>query len=264
MAPRIPVSSGPTRRLVAGVAARRRAHHTDALGLRSALPPDTPPDPNRPPEVSDAEWELRTGRATDVLASTLPSFFASGLLSADEIYSPAIRLAYTPPLALPAPLPKTKTLHIEGLPMYLASSLFVRHALSALYADLAVALNKVAVHRGGPGGGIPDPDAGGAGARTGAGRTREKSLFIGLTATGVARVSGTPGQWEVNSTYTFSPRTGLIHIHTVNSIHPAPHHAVYDALRASLGLGGGGAFGANEPGRPGAAGAVKAPRPTTK
>jgi hypothetical protein len=47
-----------------------------------------------------------------------------------------------------------------------------------------------------------------------------------------------------NSTYTFSPVTGLIHIHTINSIHPAPHQAAYDALRSSLervlGLAGGG------------------------
>ena len=37
-----------------------------------------------------------------------------------------------------------------------------------------------------------------------------------------------------NSTYTFSPVTGLIHVHRIDSIHPAPHQAVYDALRASL------------------------------
>jgi hypothetical protein len=37
------------------------------------------------------------------------------------------------------------------------------------------------------------------------------------------------------STYTFSPITGLIHEHVVNSIHPAPHQAVYDSLRLSLG-----------------------------
>ena len=37
------------------------------------------------------------------------------------------------------------------------------------------------------------------------------------------------------STYTFSPVTGLIDEHVVNSIHPAPHQAVYDSLRLSLG-----------------------------
>jgi hypothetical protein len=37
------------------------------------------------------------------------------------------------------------------------------------------------------------------------------------------------------STYTFSPITGLIHEHVVNSIHPAPHQEVYDSLRLGLG-----------------------------
>ena len=37
------------------------------------------------------------------------------------------------------------------------------------------------------------------------------------------------------STYTFSPTTGLIHQHIVDSILPAPHAAVYDSLRMTLG-----------------------------
>jgi len=73
---------------------------------------------------------------------------------------------------------------------------------------------------------------------------REKSLFVGLEVSGVARVSGARGGWEVNSTYVFSPFTGLIHAHIVESIEPAPHQAVFDALRAALaklklGLAGG-------------------------
>lgn len=38
-----------------------------------------------------------------------------------------------------------------------------------------------------------------------------------------------------NSTYTFSPTAGLIYKHVINSIHPAPHLTVYDALRSSFG-----------------------------
>ena len=37
-----------------------------------------------------------------------------------------------------------------------------------------------------------------------------------------------------NSTYTFSPVTGLINKHTIDSIQPAPHEAVFDLLRAAL------------------------------
>ncbi|KAJ7198819.1 hypothetical protein GGX14DRAFT_468959, partial [Mycena pura] len=247
-----------------------RAQSTEAaLGLRSHRPPDTRPDPKTPFGISDQEWEIRTGRAIYVLQQTLPEFFSTGLVNSvdrftgsahepsasyipvasvnpfdyhvppdedvESIYSPNVRLSYTPPVALPPPFPKT--LHIEGMPMYLASSVFVRHTLNALYADLKVTLNKVALDAHG------EPR-----------KNREKSLFVGLTASGIARVSGAVGEWEVNSTYTFSPLTGLIHVHTINSIHPAPHQAVYDALRARLGI----AFGIKEPSQPGgAASAVK-------
>ncbi|KAJ7471296.1 hypothetical protein B0H11DRAFT_2041151 [Mycena galericulata] len=257
-----------------------------ALGLRSHLPPDTRPDPKSPRDISDQEWEIRTGRAIYVLQQTLPDFFSTGLVSSidratgsprqaisnylpvananpldyhtsgedvDSIYSPNVRLAYTPPVALPAPFPKT--LHIEGLPMYLASSVFVRHTLNALYADLKVVLNKVTVDTPPPSPvGDVDPQPTAKARR----KSREKSLFVGLTASGIARVSGAAGEWEVNSTYTFSPLTGLIHVHTVNSIHPAPHQAVYDSLRASLGN----VFRSKESSRPGGAtGAVKAEDP---
>lgn len=79
------------------------------------------------------------------LQQTLPDFFATGLVStlSDQpkkaslaeliipmegqygegqdpgIYSPKVRLFYTPPAALPAPFPKT--LHIEGQLFYTLS-----------------------------------------------------------------------------------------------------------------------------------------------
>ncbi|KAJ6617585.1 hypothetical protein B0H10DRAFT_2033082 [Mycena sp. CBHHK59/15] len=254
------------------------------VGRRLSILHTASPDPKAPREISDQEWELRTGRAIFVIQQTLPDFFATGLITSidratgsprtpisnylpvananpldyhvtpdedvESIYSPNVRLSYTPPVALPAPFPKT--LHIEGMPMYLASSVFVRHTLNALYSDLKVVLNKVSVNAPGSAGpnanGEPDLPGQQLRARR---KSREKSLFVGLSATGVARVSGGAGEWEVNSTYTFSPLTGLIHIHTVNSIHPAPHQAVYDSLRASLGN----VFGGKKISTPGRAGA---------
>lgn len=38
-----------------------------------------------------------------------------------------------------------------------------------------------------------------------------------------------------NSTYNFSPNTGLIYEHIVNSIQPAPHAGVFDFMRLALG-----------------------------
>ncbi len=125
------------------------------------------------------------GRAIYIIQQTLPDFFSTGLTSSldmpevrteaeskpsngawsltnalglktkgkekakeeqtesESIYSPRIRLTYTPPTPLPAPLPKT--LHIEGLHLYTASSIFVRHTLNALYTDLHVDLLRVRV-----------------------------------------------------------------------------------------------------------------------
>ena len=68
---------------------------------------------------------------------------------ADEtegIYSPRIRLTYTPPTPLPAPFPET--LHAEGLHLYIASSIFLRHTLNALNTDLRVELRHIRVHGG--------------------------------------------------------------------------------------------------------------------
>lgn len=74
--------------------------------------------------------------------------------------------------------------------MYLASSVFVRHTLNALYSDLKVVLNKVAVNTPPP---VGDLDLQPKARR----KSREKSLFVGLSATGIARVSGAAGEWEV-------------------------------------------------------------------
>ncbi|KAF9261110.1 hypothetical protein L218DRAFT_870659 [Marasmius fiardii PR-910] len=260
---------------------RRRNHgFSPELGLRRDLPPDSssttggssePPPRNSgnggEPEVSDREWDIRTGRAIDILMDSLPEFFNVGLLTSinkstgepeptssihipavnanplgyrrrnedmESIYSPKIQLSYTPPVELPAPFPKT--LRIEGLPLYIASSAFVRHTLNALYSNLSVVLHKVSLNT--PKSSHPShqeesssfpPD------NTVYRKNREKSLFVGLRVTGTSRVSGSLGEWEVHCTYGFSPATGLIYRHTINSIEPAPHQTVYDALRASLG-----------------------------
>lgn len=103
------------------------------------------------------------------------------------------------------------------------------------------------------------------------GRTaRDKSVSFGLVLSGVGRVSGAPAEWQMcvraiirspylmpgthvcstpshrSHTYTFSPLSGLILAHNVDSIEPAPHQAVFEALgRFGLvgpydGVGGGG------------------------
>ncbi|KAH7890357.1 hypothetical protein F5I97DRAFT_1799513 [Phlebopus sp. FC_14] len=212
-------------------------------------------EPNDPRETSDEEWEIRTGRAIYIMQQTLPDFFQLGLVSsvdptkgpeivnapspespdAESIYSPKIRLTYTPPVALPSPFPRT--LSIEGLPLYMASSVFIRHTMKTVYSDLRVELRKCTVQSASSPSLHPS-----SGSITRSNYKRDKSLFIGLSVYGTARVSGGLGEWQVDSTYSFSPVNGLVNLHTINSIQPAPHQAAYDALRASLnsvfGIGG--------------------------
>ncbi|KAI0079157.1 hypothetical protein K474DRAFT_1582671, partial [Panus rudis PR-1116 ss-1] len=208
------------------------------------------PDPDE--EISDQEWEIRTGTAIYILQSTLPDFFKTGLISSldtpvlprkdsapvseveyksESIYSPRIRLEYTPPVPLPAPFPRT--LSIEGLHLYIASSVFMRHTMNALYTDLDVEIRRVRVH------GPRSFKASGSGSDVKKVRSsREKSFFVGLVVTGAGRVSKAKTEWEVNCTYHFSPVTGQIQLHTVDSIEPPPTQSLFEAL-GRFGLLGG-------------------------
>ncbi|KAH6867443.1 hypothetical protein BKA70DRAFT_404471 [Coprinopsis sp. MPI-PUGE-AT-0042] len=358
-----------------------RSYASVAIPSSSVASSSGQPDPaeHDPDEITDQEWELRTGRAIYVLQETLPTFFQTGLVTAidkatgepkpphstssmgsggfhiplfdpllhsssaaasapsspstsnsehhhsegehgiveegeEGVYSPNVRLEYTPPVVLPSPFPKT--FKVEGLNLYLASASLIRHAMNALYTDLDLTLVKVSVHTtpppssGGPGAGGgtmnysdagpttsttasptsttasasstttqitssrepssstgleshqhgPDPAQNShlerssqwEGHRTKPSRNegkrnvnREKYLVVRKIVTGTNRVSGGVSEWEVESTYTFSPTSGLILRHAINWIHPAPHLAVYDSLRGGLGkvfgFGGAGA-----------------------
>ncbi|KAJ3740126.1 hypothetical protein DFH05DRAFT_452163 [Lentinula detonsa] len=178
----------------------------------------------------------------------------------ESIYSSRIRLTYTPPSPLPHPFPEKLTL--EGKPLYLASAVFIRHTLNTLYSNLHVSLIKVAVSvprdraSSGPDsnsestprlppnpesdtglGGVGTPSSGEDLHTENSGYKREKSFYIALRVIGTSRVSGALGQWEVRSTYTFSPLNAQIVKHTVNGIEPAPERGVWEGLAKVLGLG---------------------------
>jgi len=141
---------------------------------------------------------------------------------------------------------------VDGLPLYSASAVFVRHTLNALYADLEVELRRITVDDSSS----SSPPSSRTTTEDDEGKKRhrrEKSVFIGLKVVGKSRVSGSIGEWDVNSTYSFNPYSGLIHVHTINSIQPAPHQAVFDALRAMFGrMGDGGEVPAPQPATHGA------------
>jgi hypothetical protein len=177
------------------------------------------------------------GRAIIILRDTLPTFFSTGLVTSSEgqnstldtigafsqteesIYSPRIRLTYTPPTPLPSPLPHT--LHVEGhlfmfliksmslipharkigLPLYMASSVFIRYTLSALYSDLAVSLYTLKVYDNRHPKTAPPPPPQSSSStppefELGV-RERQKNVQIGLNVTGINRVSKTEHQWDM-------------------------------------------------------------------
>ncbi|KAH7105772.1 hypothetical protein BKA62DRAFT_687913 [Auriculariales sp. MPI-PUGE-AT-0066] len=148
----------------------------------------------------------------------MPDFFAVGLVIRTEsdppyasIYAPNVRLSYTPPTQLPSPFPAT--LHVEGIPLYHASAVFVRHTLATLYSDLRIEMRNFAVINTGH---------------------RQRHVRLGIGVHGTARVTRGEAQWDVTSTYHFSPITGLVEQHVVDSIHPAPHLSAFDALKRLL------------------------------
>lgn len=202
------------------------------FGLPSGSPKGKEPERNTPERVSDAEWEIRVGRATDVLDSTIPAFFESGLATSacpetlshhkqdktrdftddpHPIYSKTVCLTYTPPTALPAPFPRT--LRVEGLSLYQASAMFMRTSLMTLYSDCNVTVIRK---------NVKSPSK------------RERQLQLSMLVGGRSRLTGSPAEWDVKCTYSFSPLSGLIYLHEVESIDPAPGLHVFDALRLSL------------------------------
>ncbi|KAI0746203.1 hypothetical protein C8Q76DRAFT_790490 [Earliella scabrosa] len=169
-----------------------------------------------------------------ILQQTLPTFFSTGLISSldsastnphpkddDEIsiYSPSIRLEYRPPTPFPPPF--ARTLHVEGLPLYLAPSAFMPHTLNALYTAL---VRNPAPTR--PSSLEQDTQHG-----------RKESLRHEPRQQGRRRM-GSLNSLNVRplrkSTRTFSLITGLIHIHNIDFIHPAPHQGFFSALQAAL------------------------------
>ncbi|KAG9037837.1 hypothetical protein FS837_001362 [Tulasnella sp. UAMH 9824] len=202
------------------------------FGLPTGSPKGKEPEKSSPERVSDAEWDVRVGRATDVLDSTIPAFFESGLVisaSPDTlshhqrnksrdftddphpIYSKNLCLTYTPPTALPPPFPRT--LRVEGLSLYQASAMFMRTSLMTLYSDCNVTVIRK---------NIKSPSR------------RERQLQLSMLVGGRSRLTGSPAEWDVKCTYSFSPLSGLIYLHEVESIDPAPGLHVLDALRLSL------------------------------
>lgn len=89
----------------------------------------------------------------------------------------------------------------------MASTVFIRHTLNALYSNLNVTLQKLIVNTPGSSqsstdvdsesSAPPHPEAESYKSKSGKRVSRDKSLLIKFYVTGNARVTGSPGEWEV-------------------------------------------------------------------
>ena len=87
------------------------------------------------------------------------------------------------------PTPRQLAKSSPGLPLYLASAMFVRHTLNAIYTNLGIELCMVR-HRSLPH--MPLQS-----------HPRELRVSIGLLVSGQARLTGQPAEWRV---YVCKPR----------------------------------------------------------
>ncbi|EJT99628.1 hypothetical protein DACRYDRAFT_23702 [Dacryopinax primogenitus] len=97
--------------------------------------------------------------------------------------------------------------------MYTASAALVRAGMSALHTDLTVDLRRMYVSSQ---------------------SRRERAARVLLNVSGFGRVTGQRSEWDLCFCYVFSPRSGKVELHRIESIDPAPHTSVYEGMKAGL------------------------------
>ena len=133
-----------------------------------------------------------------------------------------------------------------GLPLYVASSVFVRHAMIALYTDLAVAMHKVKIHSSPPSSSSPPPSSSPLSEGSSPTPTpppqslpesppnksrvqqknlnRERSITIGLLVSGSGRLglSTERAEWDVYASLSFPLLPFLSPLFSLTD-NPSPH-----------------------------------------
>ncbi|KAJ9109208.1 hypothetical protein QFC21_000537 [Naganishia friedmannii] len=177
-------------------------------------------------EVDDREWELRVGSGLLHLRATLPYIFnppEDAPLFPPSVYSNHVCLR------LPAPLPvKLSSLHLYQFMFAMA-----RHGMHVMHTDVYASLDKVTVSpnvnarmatkdlvkR------LPNADR----------KRRNRQVRVELSVNGTPRLTPDhPTSWKTSSLYTFSPLSGLIIEHEVETIRPLPGEGVAEWLSHRL------------------------------
>lgn len=164
------------------------------------------------------------------------------------VYHPRIVFKFTPPVAPEDRQSRTATsaqgkndskppmLTFSGRTMYFGSAHILRHALSALFTETSVVTESARLERGpqSHGGRAEDTEGRGPPSNSSSGKSREATLLLRLTFTGVVRVTHQPHEYTVIFKYRFDPDTGMIIEHHVDRIEPAPGKKIWYGLSSAF------------------------------
>ncbi|WVQ74523.1 hypothetical protein IAR50_004124 [Cryptococcus sp. DSM 104548] len=223
------------------------AHPSSPKGKGRAFPNGGGRGVDPEEEVDDREWDIRVARAMMHLQETLPQFFNPQMTASDmllpEIYSQHMVLK------LPAPLP----LKISSLTGYSMAFSLTRNGMQALHTDLRSDLERMTFSPAPRDLAKDDKRAALVMAQKGVPSHRQKQIRVLLSVYGTLRLPPhSEARWHTSSLYTFSPTSGLIISHEVETIRPLPGEGVAEWLMSRL-LGWTNRNGASE-------GAIPCPR----
>ncbi|KAK8861476.1 hypothetical protein IAR55_002297 [Kwoniella newhampshirensis] len=180
-------------------------------------------------EVDDREWDMRVARAMLHLQETLPLFFSAEMNSATmfppEIFSQHVMLKLPPPLPI-----KISSLSGYGMAFSVA-----RSGMQAFHTGLRSDLERMTFSPSPADAAKESQSAALLLSRKPVPAHRKKQIRVLVSVNGTPRLpSHTEAKWHTSSLYTFSPTSGLITSHEVETIRPLPGEGVAEWLMSRL------------------------------
>ncbi|RSH94573.1 hypothetical protein EHS25_004377 [Saitozyma podzolica] len=131
-------------------------------------------------------------------------------------------------LKLPAPFP----IKVSSLAAYSMAFSIARNGMSALHTDLSASLERMTFS---PQPNLPDNRADMLLSRKSVPQHRRKQIRVLVSVSGIPRLPPhKEATWQTSSLYTFSPYSGLIISHEVETIRPLPGEGVAEWVMSRL------------------------------
>ncbi|OCF74863.1 hypothetical protein I204_03706 [Kwoniella mangroviensis CBS 8886] len=185
--------------------------------------------PDEEEEVDDAEWDMRVARAMLHLQETLPLFFDPEMNSTNMF--PRNIFSKHMVLTLPAPLP----LKISSLSGYSMAFSLTRSGMHALQTDLRSDLERMSFSPSPSDVVQSDSKSASLLAKKPVPSHRQKQIRVQVAVYGTLRLPPhKEAKWHTSSLYTFSPYSGLVTSHEVETIRPLPGEGVAEWLMSRL------------------------------